>query len=80
MEIGYALGDKQLVQYVLDSDNNPRDLKKLISGAILIKGDTNYFKFTDTAFVSKKGLQYKKDLSKMNWMTIPPETGEVYNR
>ena len=80
LEIGYALGDKQLVQYVLDNDKNPRDLKKLISGAILIKGDTNYFKFKDTAFVAKKGLQYKKDVSNLNWMAIPPETGEMYDR
>jgi hypothetical protein len=80
LEIGYALGDKQLVQYVLDSDNNPRDLKKMISGAIHITGDKNYHIFTDTAFVAKKGREYKKDVSNLNWMTIPPETGEVYDR
>jgi hypothetical protein len=55
-------------------------LKKLISGAIHIKGDSNYYMFTDTAFVAKKGRQYKKDVSKLNWITIPPETGEMYDR
>lgn len=81
LEIGYALGDKQLVQYVLDSDKNPRDLKKLISGAIHIKGDTNYFTFTDTSFAKKRGIEYKvKDVSNHNWMIIQPETGEVYDR
>jgi hypothetical protein len=80
LEIGYALGDKQLVQYVLDSDKNPRDLKKMISGAIHIKGDSIYSVFKDTAVITKIGLQHKKDLSKRNWASIPPETGEMYDR
>jgi len=33
------LGDRDLVQFALDSDDNPRDLKAMIDGAIHITGD-----------------------------------------
>jgi hypothetical protein len=38
-QIGMVLGDRELVQFALDSDDNPRDLKAMINGAIHIKGD-----------------------------------------
>jgi hypothetical protein len=39
LAIGYALGDEELVQFALDSSQNPRDLKELFAGSILMKGD-----------------------------------------
>ena len=39
LAIGYALGDEELVQFALNSAQNPRDLKELVAGAILMKGD-----------------------------------------
>ena len=38
--IGYALGDRDLVQFAVDSPENPRDFLELFDGMILMKGDT----------------------------------------
>jgi hypothetical protein len=38
--IGYALGDRELVQFAVDSRENPRDFLELFEGMILMKGDT----------------------------------------
>ena len=38
--IGYALGDRDLVQFAVDSRENPRDFLELFEGMILMKGDT----------------------------------------
>lgn len=80
LEIGYALGDSKLVQYCLDSKDNPRDLKTMISGAIHITGDTNQYVYNDTSVITRVGTKYHRDLSKNNWNKIPPETGEMYDR
>lgn len=80
LEIGYALGDRKLVQYCLDSKENPRDLKEMISGAIHITGDTNQYVFNDTSVITEVGAKYHRDFSKNNWNKIPPETGEMYDR
>lgn len=37
--IGYALGDRELVQFAVDSPDNPRDLLELFEGMILMAGD-----------------------------------------
>lgn len=37
---GYALGDMSLVEYAIDSIDNPRDFYDLLQGCILIAGDT----------------------------------------
>jgi len=41
--IGYALGDRALVQYAVDSPDNPRDLVELIAGCVLMEGDAQYY-------------------------------------
>jgi hypothetical protein len=41
-QIGMVLGDRDLVQFALDSEENPRDLKAMIDGAIHIKGDKRH--------------------------------------
>ncbi|MFI4912189.1 MAG: alginate lyase family protein [Sedimentisphaeraceae bacterium JB056] len=41
--IGYVLGDRELVQYAVDSPDNPRDLVELIAGCILMEGDSQYY-------------------------------------
>lgn len=38
--IGYALGERELVQFAVDSPENPRDFLELFDGMILMKGDT----------------------------------------
>jgi hypothetical protein len=37
--IGYVVGDETLVKYALDSPDNPRDFKEMLSGAIMMPGD-----------------------------------------
>lgn len=37
--LGIILEDKELMQFALDSDENPRDFRNLISGMILMPGD-----------------------------------------
>lgn len=37
--IGYLLGDRQIVQYALDSPNNPRDFREILQGTIFMAGD-----------------------------------------
>lgn len=39
LAIGYALEDQKLVQFALDSKDYDRDLRELIAGSILMKGD-----------------------------------------
>ena len=38
--IGLVTDEENLVQYALDSEENPRDLRELIAGCILMPGDT----------------------------------------
>lgn len=38
--IGYALGDQELIQFAVDSPDNPRDLLELLDGTIMMAGDT----------------------------------------
>ena len=40
LTIGYILEDSSLVQYAIDSDENPRDFYELIEGMIFMAGDT----------------------------------------
>lgn len=40
LTIGYILEDASLVQYAIDSDENPRDFYELIEGMIFMAGDT----------------------------------------
>ncbi len=40
LTIGYVLEDASLVQYAIDSDENPRDFYELIQGCIFMEGDT----------------------------------------
>ncbi|HBG28550.1 MAG TPA: hypothetical protein DDX75_15795 [Phycisphaerales bacterium] len=42
VDIAYALGDEQLSQYAVDSNENPRDMIELISGCILMPDDTPF--------------------------------------
>lgn len=42
--VGYALGDRELVQYAIDSNENPRDYMDLLNGLILVEGDEPYFR------------------------------------
>lgn len=42
MSIGYVLGDRELVQYAVDSEENERDFRELIAGMILMPGDAQY--------------------------------------
>lgn len=79
LEIGYVLGDRELVQYCLDSDDNPRDLKEMIDGAVHIAGDSDYVKF-DLARVIEVGKIKGRDISVTDWYTLPPQTGEIYDR
>lgn len=80
LHIAYTLGDRNLVQYCLDSKENPRDLKTMISGAIHITGDTNHYVFNDTSVIETVGLNYNRDIKNKGWNNIPPETGELYDR
>lgn len=41
--IGYAIGDPSLVQFALDSSENPRDFLELFQGIIMMDGDPEYF-------------------------------------
>src|SRR5690606_26475883 len=38
--IGYTLGDRELVQYAVDCQANPRDFVEVIAGAILVEHET----------------------------------------
>lgn len=40
VSIGYALDDASLVQFAIDSEDNPRDFYELIQGCIFMEGDT----------------------------------------
>lgn len=40
LSIGYVLEDASLVQYAIDSDENPRDFYELIQNCIFMEGDT----------------------------------------
>ncbi|MCD8103386.1 MAG: alginate lyase family protein [Alistipes sp.] len=40
LTIGYVLEDASLVQFAIDSPDNPRDFYELISGVIFMEGDT----------------------------------------
>lgn len=44
MAIGIMRGDAALVQYAVDSPENPRDFKDLIQGLILMDGDEPYYR------------------------------------
>ncbi|MEM6391877.1 MAG: alginate lyase family protein [Planctomycetota bacterium] len=39
LALGYAIGDRELVQYALDHPDNHRDYVELIAGSILMPGD-----------------------------------------
>ncbi len=53
--IGYALGDRDLVQYALDHPDNDRDYKTLIEGMILMPGDETHHREPDDAPPPEKG-------------------------
>jgi len=38
--IGSALRDRELIQFALDSPENPKDFRELLDGLILMPGDT----------------------------------------
>lgn len=40
LSIGYAIEDSSLIQYAMESQQNPRDFKELITGCIFMEGDT----------------------------------------
>ena len=42
--VGYATGDRELVQYAIDSEENPRDFVDLLNGIILMEGEKPYFR------------------------------------
>ncbi len=42
--VGYALGDRELVQYAIDSEENPRDFVDLLNGMILMENEKPYFR------------------------------------
>ncbi len=42
--IGYATGDKELLQFAIDSEQNERDFMDLLNGIILIEGEQGYFR------------------------------------
>ncbi len=42
LQIGYVLGDRDLVQFAVDSPENPRDFLELLDGAIMMDGDPEF--------------------------------------
>ena len=48
LDIGYAIGDRSLVQFALDSLENPRDFLEMFDGLIMMSGDPEYCITYDT--------------------------------
>ncbi len=58
--IGYVLGDEKLVQYALDHPENEKDFKALISGTILMPGDSPHHREPAFALPPQKGEIYDR--------------------
>lgn len=60
LSIGYVLEDASLVQYAIDSDENPRDFYELIEGCILMEGDTPCSRESATSKAPQTGEIYDR--------------------
>lgn len=60
LAFGYALDDATLVQYAIDSPENPRDLYELITGCILMEGDTPHHREDPNAAAPEDGEIYDR--------------------
>ena len=60
LALGYALDDAALVQFAMDSPENPRDLYELITGSILMQGDTPHHREDPNAAAPKDGEIYDR--------------------
>ena len=58
--IGYALGDRELVQYALDSEAYPRNFKRLIAGCIFMEGEKPFAGEPDHAAPPRTGEIYDR--------------------
>lgn len=58
--IGYALGDRDLVQFALDHADNERDFKELIAGTILMEGDPGHHREPKRAPPPRDGEIYDR--------------------
>lgn len=71
LAIGYALGDRQMVQEQLNSPKNDRDLKELIDGAIIMP--------EDIGSGGPNGDLYKGDPTYTEGAPMP-DPGEIWDR
>lgn len=60
LALGYALDDPVLIEFALDSPENPRDLYELISGSILMAGDTPHHREDPNAPAPEDGEIYDR--------------------
>ena len=60
ISIGYALDDASLVQYAIDSEDNPRDFYELIEGCIFMEGDTPCAREKSTSTPPQTGEIYDR--------------------
>ena len=60
ISIGYALDDASLVQYAIDSEDNPRDFYELIEGCIFMEGDTPCSREAATSKAPQTGEIYDR--------------------
>lgn len=58
--VGYALKDRELLQFAIDSDDNPRDLVELIEGCIFMQGDEPCHREPDDAPPVQTGEIYDR--------------------
>jgi Alginate lyase len=58
--IGTLLGDRELLQYALDSGDNPRDFAELVDGMILMPGDAVHRREPPDAQPSQAGEIYDR--------------------
>ena len=65
--IGFALGDEALINYALDSPENPKDWKEMHDGAILMESKPN------------PSQLYHRDPT-LTTGAAPPANGEIYDR
>lgn len=58
--IATLLGDRELLQYAIDSPDNPRDFRELIAGLILMPGDAVHRREPATALAPRAGEIYDR--------------------
>lgn len=60
LALGYALDDSSLIQFAVDSPENPRDLYELITGSILMEGDVPHHREDPNAAAPEDGEIYDR--------------------